>query len=89
MAKTKEGKDAEELYNQAFVKFQKAIEFGGHSYNISCMYALKGDIKNALHYLSESLEKGEITADFVRKDEDWKNYITNDKFNNVLMDYEK
>jgi len=89
LAKTKEGKDAEELYNQAFVKFQKAIEFGGHSYNISCMYALKGDIKNALHYLSESLEKGEITADFVRKDEDWKNYITNDKFNNVLMDYEK
>jgi tetratricopeptide (TPR) repeat protein len=89
LAKTKEGKEAEELYNQAFEKYQKAIEFGGHCYNLSCMYALKGDNKNALYFLDESLEKNEITVDIVRKDEDWKNYLNNIEFNNVLMKYEK
>ena len=47
LAKTKEGKEAEELYNQAFDKFQKANEYDASSYNLSCILALKGE-KNML-----------------------------------------
>jgi tetratricopeptide (TPR) repeat protein len=89
LAETKDGKEAEELYKQAFEKYQKAIEFGGHCYNLACMYAIEGYTENALHFLGESLEKNEITVDFVRKDNDWSKYINNVEFNKILKKYEK
>ena len=89
LAETKEGEEAENLYNQAIEKFQKSIEFGGYYYNFACMYAVKNDKENALRFLDESLSKNEITTDFVRNDEDWKNYLNDVEFNNVLKKYEK
>ena len=89
LAETKDGKEAEELHNQAFEKYQKAIEFGGNCYNLACMYAIEGYTENALHFLGESLEKNEITVDFVRKDNDWSKYINDVEFNKILKKYEK
>jgi tetratricopeptide (TPR) repeat protein len=42
LAKTKEGKEAEELYQQAFDKFERSVEFGGRTYNLSCLHAMRG-----------------------------------------------
>ncbi|NQU53605.1 MAG: SIR2 family protein [Bacteroidetes bacterium] len=77
LAETKEGKEKEQLYHQAFEKYQRAVELGGEVYNLSCGYALKKDKENALFYLNMSLEKKEITVDFVNEDTDW-NYFKDD-----------
>ena len=89
LAKTKEGKEAEELYNQAFEKLEKGIKLGGSGYNLSCIHALKSDKGNALSYLNKSLKLGEINVEFVRDDEDWKSYLEDEDFINVLKRYEK
>jgi len=87
LAKTKEGKEAEELYNQAFDKFQKAIEYGASSYNLSCILALKGEKEHALRYLNISLSKNEIDVYFVEKDEDWRDYLRDNEFIKLLKQY--
>ena len=84
LAKTKEGKESEELYNQAFEKFKKAIEYGGRSYNISCLYALRNEKENALKYLNISLKNYEIDVDFVEKDADWLHYLEDKEFIELL-----
>ncbi len=80
LAKTKEGQAAEALYEQAFEKFEKAIEYGASSYNLSCILVLQGDLKKALKYLEISLLNNEITVDFVKRDEDWVEYLKNKEF---------
>ncbi|MES0488737.1 MAG: hypothetical protein ABUK01_02015 [Leptospirales bacterium] len=87
LAKTKQGKEAEELYNQAIEKYQKAIEFGGSPYNLACLYAITGDEKNALHFLDISLKNKEISTDFVLEDEDWKNLLEHEKFKAIIQKY--
>lgn len=87
LAKTKEGKESEELYNQAFDKFKKAIEYGANSYNLSCTYALKKEKENALKYLNISLLTDEIDIDFVEKDEDWVYYLKDKEFMELLKRY--
>jgi hypothetical protein len=47
-----------------------------------------GDRKSALRVLGESLAKSEITVAFVSKDEDWKSYLEDIDFKNLLMKYE-
>ncbi len=89
LAKTKEGKEADELYKEAFEKFQKAIEYGASSYNLSCIYALKGENESALQYLNISLSNGEIDTCFVENDEDWKDYLENEEFIELLKKYKK
>ncbi len=89
LAKTKEGKEADKLYREAFDKFQKAIEYGAGSYNLSCIYALKGEKEKALKYLNISFMKDEIDVDFVEKDEDWKDYLADEEFIKLLKKYEK
>ena len=84
LAKTKEGKEAEDLYDQAFDKFQKAIEHGASSYNLSCILALKGETENALKYLEISLSNNEIDVDFVENDEDWIDYYNDKEFISLL-----
>jgi len=87
LAKTKEGKESEELYNQAFEKFKKAIEYGASSYNLSCIYASRNDKKNAFKYLNISLKNDEIDIDFVEKDEDWLYYLKDKEFIELLRNY--
>ena len=87
LAKTKKGKEAEDLYNQSHEKANQCHKLGGKSYNLSCIYALHSDKEKALFYLNKSLEKGEITTDFVREDEDWKNYLEDQDFNKILNKY--
>ena len=87
LAKTKEGKQAEELYLQAIDKFQKAIEYGGKSYNLSCVYALKGEKENALLYLKSILSNKETDVEFVEKDNDWKNFLDDPDFVNIINKY--
>lgn len=87
LAKTKEGKEADELYQQAFDKFQKAIVCGASSYNLSCIYALKGEKENALKYLHTSLANLEIDVVFIENDEDWKDYFEDEDFIVLLNKY--
>jgi len=84
---SKEGEKKERYYHQAFEKYQKAVDCGGSSYNLSCLYALQGATKNALKYLEISLSKGEIGADFVKNDTDWGNYSENEDFILLLEKY--
>ncbi|MBL4774282.1 MAG: hypothetical protein JKX98_12110 [Alcanivoracaceae bacterium] len=87
MAKTKEGKESEQLYKQAFDKFKKAIEYGASSYNLSCTYALKKEKENALRYLNISILNNEIDIDFVENDEDWQYYLKDIEFIELLNSY--
>ena len=89
LAQTKEGKEAEELYKEAFDKFEKAIEYGASSYNLSCVFALKGEKEKALKYLNNSLSKADIDVDFIEKDKDWKDYLADEEFNMLLKKYKK
>ncbi len=87
LAKIKEGKEAEELYQQAFEKFKRAIDYGGSTYNLACLYSLKGEKENALSFLNVSLLNKEIIIDFVEKDNDWKNFHNDPDFINTLNKY--
>ncbi|MEQ9438722.1 MAG: SIR2 family protein [Cyclobacteriaceae bacterium] len=88
LAKTKNGQVAEDLFDQAFEKYQKASELGGGSYNLSCLYALRSSKQQALHYLEISLSKKDISGDFVRKDEDWKEFLGDEDFIALLEKYD-
>lgn len=87
LAQAKEGQDAEELYQQSLDKCFKALDLGGKCYNLACLYAIKDNIKEALHYLDLSLSKEEISVKFVEKDNDWKNYLSNPEFIEILNRY--
>lgn len=87
LAKMKEGKEAEDLYKQSFEQFQKAISNGGSSYNIACLYAIKGIKKEALYYLDLSLSKAEIEVSFVEQDDDWKEYLNDLEFKDIINKY--
>ena len=89
LAKTKEGKEAEELYFQSFEKLQKSLELGGKCYNLACWYALKDNNKEALFYLDLSLTKKEILVQFVENDNDWKKFLLDMEFINILNKYRK
>lgn len=87
LAKSKEGEEAEELCREAFEKYQKAIDLGGQCYNLACLYAIKGKTKEALHCLNLSLSNSEIDKNYVKKDDDWKNYLDNLEFIKILKKY--
>ena len=75
------------MYQQAFDIYQKAIEFGAGSYNLACIYALKREKENALKYLDISLSNDEITVKFVESDDDWQDYLKDEKFIQLLNKY--
>ncbi|HEY1053577.1 MAG TPA: hypothetical protein VGE24_00530, partial [Emticicia sp.] len=75
------------LFEEAFEKYQKAAELGGQSYNLACGYALKKDKTQALVYLENSLENKEQSIEFIKKDEDWQEYLTDPDFINLLEKY--
>jgi len=89
LAKIKRGKEAEDLKRDAFEKYQKAFELGEKCYNLACWYAVEGNKKEALFYLDSSLQKKEISTEFVEKDEDWTTYSEDPDFINLLDKYKK
>ncbi|MDM8568675.1 SIR2 family protein [Thiotrichales bacterium HSG1] len=89
LAKTKSGSEAESLYNQAKEKCKKCVDLGGKCYNLACTYALTADKENALFYLNQSLENGEYSTEFVQNDEDWKKYLEDKDFKEIVNRYRK
>ena len=87
MAKTKQGKEAENLYQPAFEKLQKGVELGSGHYNLACLYALRGDKAEAIEYLSLGLSKQEISIDFVLKDQDWDDILDDADFQAVINQF--
>lgn len=71
LAKIKSDSEAEGLYDEAIEKYQQAIKYGGHSYNLACLYALRNRKEDALKYLDLTLSRGEVSVEFVEEDNDW------------------
>ena len=84
LARTKTREQVEELYNQAFEKYQKSISLGGDCYNLACLYAIKGKKDDAMLYLEKSLKEKTIETSYVLKDEDWKQYLSDKDFNDII-----
>ncbi|MCC7454401.1 MAG: SIR2 family protein [Crocinitomix sp.] len=86
-AKTKMGKESEDLFEQAFEMLKKAIELGGSSFNLSCIYAIKGERENAFFYLRKTLANKEISVFRVKKDPDWVSFLEDAEFKEILAIY--
>ena len=89
LSKTKSGSKSEELYNEAIKKFQQAIENGGHSYNLACIYAIRNKKEEALKYLERSFLRNEISVEFVMKDKDWSGFYKDFDFNILSRMFKK
>ena len=88
-AQKKSGVEAENLYVEAIDKYLQAIKYGGSTYNLACLYAIRNKKEEALKYLERSLERGEISVDFVEKDTDWDGLRDDSDFKNLLSRYKK
>jgi tetratricopeptide (TPR) repeat protein len=88
LAKTKTGDEAEALYREAIEKCRQSIASGGGYYNLACLYAVLSDREQALDCLEKSLERKEITTDFVRQDSDWDAYHNDRDFIALLRRFE-
>jgi hypothetical protein len=75
------------LYTQAFEKHQQAFALDGRCYNLACLYAVRSDKDNAFVYLNKRLDNQEITTEFVVNDEDWKDYLQDDDFLELIKQY--
>ena len=85
LAKTKSGSEAEKLYQEAFKKYNLAIKYGGNSYNLACLYAIRNQKAEALKYLEQTLARNGITVDFVEQDKDWEEFRNDPDFQNLLL----
>ena len=89
LAKTKSGSEAKELLNEAIKKFQQAVEHGGKSYNLACLFAIRNQKAEALKYLEQTLARNGITVDFVEQDKDWEELRNDPDFQDLLSRYNK
>lgn len=89
LANTKSGNKAEELHKEAFKNYNLAIKYGGNSYNLACLYAIRNQKAEALKYLDFALARNEITVEFVEQDKDWKNLRNDPDFQDLLSRYKK
>ena len=89
LAKTKSESEAKELLNEAIKKFQQAVEHGGKSYNLACLFAIRNQKAEALKYLEQTLARNEFTVDFVEQDEDWEELRNDPDFQDLLSRYKK
>lgn len=87
LAKTKSGSEAEELYDKAFENFQQAIKYGGGSYNLACLYALRNRKEEALKYLDHALSRGKVSIKLVEEDNDWDAFREDPDFKPLLSQY--
>ena len=87
LAKIKSGSEAEKLYNEAFEKYQQAIKYGGGSYNLACLYALRNRKEEALKYLDHVLSRAEVSVKLVEEDNDWNSLRDDPDFKRLLSQY--
>jgi tetratricopeptide (TPR) repeat protein len=72
--------DARKLFKEA-ITYGKLLASGGkYFYNLSCVYALKGEAKPAFHYLKKALEEGRTTFSYVETDNDWRKMRTHRQY---------
>lgn len=87
LAKNKSDLVAEHYYRKAVEKLLLAHELGSGSYNLACCYALLNDKRIALEYLDKSLKNDEVLVDHVLQDEDWKGYLEDEFFKEIISNY--
>ena len=84
LAKIKSGSEAEGLYDEAIEKYQQAIKYGGHSYNLACLYALRNRKEDALKYLDLTLSRREVSVKLVEEENDWNSLRDDPDFKRLL-----
>lgn len=77
-------KKTDNLLQESLELFQKAISTGSDYYNLACIYSFINEKDEALKHLDISLERKEITVDFVKNDTDWINLSKDDDFKSIL-----
>ena len=87
LAQIKSDSEAEELYEKAFEKYQQAIKYGGGSYNLACLYALRNRKEEALKYLDHVLSRAEVSVKLVEEDNDWNSLRDDPDFKRLLSQY--
>lgn len=79
-------------YNDAIKDFDKAIKLDPKDvksyFNKACAYALMKNKDEALNWLEKALQLGYLVKD-VLKDEDWKIYLDDADFKNLIAKYNK
>ncbi len=79
-------------YDNAIQDYDKAIELDpknvGAYFNKACAYALMKNKNEALNWLEKALQL-DYSVENVLKDEDWKNYLDDVDFKNLIAKYNK
>jgi len=84
-------KDSGEIANKINItkeKLEESIKHGGKHYNLACLHALANNKPEALRLLDISLENKEQSIDFVLADEDWKNFLDDDDFKDLIQKHQ-
>jgi tetratricopeptide (TPR) repeat protein len=83
------GKVSETLYEQALYVCNRAIENGGSSYNLACLYAITNQPDKAFDVLETCLAKNEIDFEHVEKDDDWGSLRNEPQYISLNEKYQK
>ena len=75
------------ILNQSLKVLNKAFILNGKYYNLSCVYALSNEKYQALQNLDFALKNNEITTQEVINDDDWKDFLTDEYFLNLINKY--
>ncbi len=87
MAETKPKEEVNNLHKLAISKFNQAADAGSDYYYFACFFVSRLDKENALIFLRKSLANQEITTDLVVNDEDWKAYLQDHDFLELIKRY--
>lgn len=87
LAKISEGDEQKAFFIQAKKILTKGVSLGGTTYNLACLYALTGKKNEAFLHLKNSLSKKDVTPQFVKEDDDWKAFLDDQDFKDLLETY--
>lgn len=88
ISKTKSGREAQKLREEAIEKYGESLKLGAPIYDFARLYALNSDKFHALHFLRRAVVNKEVIEYYVKQDEDWKEFWDDEDFNNI-WEYEK
>ncbi|KIA98527.1 hypothetical protein OA93_08475 [Flavobacterium sp. KMS] len=81
-------KNKPELLDDSLKLLNTAVNLGGKSYNLACIYALLNDKLNSFALLEKSLKNKEIPLEHVKQDTDWDLLKNNRDFQRIISNYE-
>ena len=87
LAESKSGDEKEILINEAIEKYLQAVKYGGRSYKLARLYALRNRKEDALKYLDLALSRGEVSVKLVEEDNDWDAFREDPDFKRLLAQY--